>query len=287
MVHFTTAAGRRLACISRSLVMALGASAVIVLALFLASCGLPSPGNSTTGTQESGRYAYLYSGIDYPLQIAVASGDTVTLTLSLNSNLAATAPGQGQGKATEQPIPLPTNLAAYRDIAVAASATTSGPIVWQLTSAPRQSLLSPLAANTPRYYLPSVRFTWHVVATVAGANTAQIDLTLFFVYLNGATRAGDIVLTPTPVPILAVAANPLLDWLAQIKLPFVSLTTLAGVIGLFRFVQGAVQTAHDTVDTVKKTVEVAGKMGERLHPAPRAVAPPDQLLPTLKRPDKS
>src|SRR5579875_228533 len=118
----------------------LTALGICMVALMLVGCGGSS---NPTSIVPSGKYAYLYSSVDYPLQIAVNDADTVTLTLSPNSNLVSAAPGQGHGKTTDEPIPLPTDLSAYRDIAAAAEASGGGPLVWQLTSAPRQSLLTP------------------------------------------------------------------------------------------------------------------------------------------------
>jgi len=253
-------AGRRPAAASRgrSLAATLGALAVIVLALFLASCGFSSPGNSTGGTPESGRYAYLYSGIDYPLQIAVASGDTVTLTLSPNSNLVATAPGHGQGKATAQPIPLPTDLAAYRDIAATASATASGPIVWQLTSAPRQSLLTPGLPSAPRSYR-DVNFQWHVQAIAAGQNLTRVILHLYYVYLDGSEHPGTIVVDQDPIPMVAVAAAPAVSQVSQFKTPLIGLTGLAGALGILRFCWELAQNAKDAKEMADTAVKAAGK----------------------------
>jgi hypothetical protein len=262
----------------------LAALVVIMLALLLASCGNSSPSNNAT--RPSGKYAYLYSGIDYPLQIPVNGSDTVTLTLSPNSNLVATAPGKGQGKASAEPIPLPIDLRSYQDIATSAEVANTGPVVWQLTSASRQSLLTPVAAGVSRRYVDLVTFTWHVQATAAGTNTAQIILHLYYVYTNGASHAGTVLLTPAAVPIVAVDNSPLTAWLAQVKLPFASLTSLAGIIGLFRFVQGIAQTAGNTVETVKKTVEVAGKVQQHFHPTPGVVPHSEDVPPTIKRPGR-
>src|SRR5262249_7753729 len=103
-------------CSGAQRALALVAStAFALLALALASCGGTYGGGSgpppRPPTPGQARFAYLYSRLDYPLQVAVNSGDTVTLQLSPQSNILSVTPGPGRGSGTVgSPIPLPTDL---------------------------------------------------------------------------------------------------------------------------------------------------------------------------------
>jgi hypothetical protein len=224
-------------------------------------------GTATPGVQA---YAYLYSRVDYPLQIPVNSGDVVTLTLSPRSNILTVTPAPGSGTTTVGgPIPLPTDVRDYQDIGAAvdtpsANSGVTSPIVWQLTSAPRQSLLSPAATGTARGYLDSVVFTWHVEAVAAGQNLIQITLHLYYVYLDGSEHDGSISTTQTPIPMVAAEATPLNTTLPPFRIPVAGLTWLAGIIATIRFIWGVFHTVHDIADPVKDMAEAAKTIHARI-----------------------
>ena len=142
----------------------------------------PQPGSTATGSGPA--FAYLYSRIDYPLELAVNAGSDVTLTLSPQDNLLVATPSPESGVGTVgEPIPLPTQLSDYNDIGASVDTLSSGesPVVWQLVSAPRQSLLTPGGAGTQRAYLDTVSFQWHVRAVAPGQNLARIVLHLYYI----------------------------------------------------------------------------------------------------------
>ena len=163
------------------------------LALLAACGGATSPSATYTpqpGSTPASAYAYLYSRIDYPLEVAVDAGSTVTLTLSPQSNLLIATPSAGSGVGVVgEPIPLPTQLSDYNDIGASVDTVASGnsPVVWQLVSAPRQSLLTPGGPGVARSYLDQVDFRWHVqrrTGTKPGADYSPPVL-----YLSGWQRA--------------------------------------------------------------------------------------------------
>lgn len=274
--------------------LGVGVLAALVLALALAACGgstspgqvvvptAPSgsqatatPGGSqvtpaATGTPAATRHAYLFSRVEYPLQIAVAKSDTVTLTLAPSGDILTVTPAPGNGVATVgEPIPLPTDLENYQDVgaAVETQATDNGPVVWQLTSPQRQSLLAPAGAGaTPatRQYAGQVTFTWQVRAVSAGQNTARIVLQLYFVYLDGTQQSGAIEVSQAPIPMVAVDATPLNTTLPPLKLPLTGLTWLAGFLAVLRFLYGAYKTINDVAEPVRDAVKVAGAIQTRM-----------------------
>lgn len=232
-------------------------------------------GTPVAGGQNS--YAYLYSRVDYPLQIPVGSDDTVTLTLSPQAVILSTGAHPGGGVATVgAPIPLPTDLQDYQDIAAEAtaqSATGSGPLAWQLTSAPRQSLL----AADHQQYAATVTFQWRVHAAMTGQNTASIVLSLYYVYRDGSQRAGTIEVTAAPIPIVAVQPTATNSILASFKLPLAGLSGLAGVIAFIRFLWDIFARIDDTISHTRDAAHVAGtvraraaarKQGRPAKPAP-------------------
>ena len=81
------------------------------------------------------------------------------------------APTAGTGATTfSEPIPLPTDVQNYQDIGASVDTiqpSGQAPLAWQLTSAPRQSLLEP-PGSVSRTYRNSVTFTWDVRAISAG-----------------------------------------------------------------------------------------------------------------------
>jgi hypothetical protein len=243
-------------------VLALAACAAsALLTLALASCGGSYSARPPIGTATPGqtRFAYLYSRLDYPLQVAVSSGDTVTLLLSPQSNILSVTPAAGRGSGTVgNPIPLPTDLENYRDIAAAVDTRgpADGPFAWQLTSPVRQSLLTSQDPSTPRDYR-DVSFQWHVQAVAPGQNVVQILLHLVFVYLDGSEQNGTIEVTQAPIPLVAVEASPLNTALPQFKLPLVGASSLAGLIAIFRFLIGAFKTMSDVTGPVKDAAKVA------------------------------
>lgn len=231
--------------------------------------GQPTTGESTPPAQVS--YAYLYSRVDYPLQIKVNSGDTVTLTLSQQSSILTTAPSAGSGATTVgAPISLPTDLQDYNDIGASVDTLSNGdsPIAWQLISAPRQSLLAD-PAITPRAYLNSVTFRWQVQAVSAGENTVAILLHIYYVYLDGSEHDGTIRVSQSAIPMVAVAVSPLDSLLPSLKIPLAGLSWLAGIIGVIRFFYGAFKAMNDVTEPVKDAAHVARAMHGRLSRTPQ------------------
>jgi hypothetical protein len=247
---------------------------VLLLGLFaLAGCGAgigspggPAPtrtvsstpiGTGTPGTGGQSSYAYLYSRVDYPLQIPVGSDDTVTLTLSPQAVILATGAHPGGGVTTVgAPIPLPTDLQDYQDIAAEAearSAATGGPIAWQLISAPRQSLLT-----GDHQYATTVTFQWRAHAVVGGQNTANIVLSLYYVSLDGGQQTGTVEVTAAPIPIVAVQPTLTNSTLLPFKLPIAGLSGLAGVIAFIRFLWDIFSRIDDTIGTARDAAHVAG-----------------------------
>jgi len=255
-----------------------GLSLLAALAL-LAACGSSSSGSinvQPTGTTTSGAYAYLYSRIDYPLQLAVDAGSTVTLTLSPHENLLIATPSAGSGVGTVgEPIPLPTRLSDYSDIGASVDTDSlgNGPVVWQLVSAPRQSLLAPGGVGAARSYLDHVAFRWLVQAVAPGQNLVRIILHLYYIYLDGSEHDGTIEISASPTPIVAIQpaiANTTLpawlpSWLtAQLstwRLPLAGLSGLAGLLGVIRFVWDLFQNAKDA----KETAESAARAASAIH----------------------
>ncbi len=227
--------------------------------------GVTPTAQATPGTAS---YAALYSRVDYPLQIPVGSADTVTLTLSVNSAILSTAPATGQGVTTVgAPISLPTDLRDYQDIGAQAQAVPSAgtaPVVWQLTSAQRQSLLTPTDASGARQYRDAVTFTWHVSAQSAGQNTANIVLTVYYVYLDGSEHDGTVEVTSAPVPLLAVRPTPLNTTLPSVKLPLAGLSGLAGIVAALRFLWGIFKQIDDTISPVRDAVSAAATVRSRM-----------------------
>lgn len=217
----------------------------------------PTAGEPTPPAQVS--YAYLYSRIDYPLQVKVDGGDTVTLTLSPHSSILTVAPAAGSGATTVgAPIALPTDLQDYNDIGASVDTISNGssPIAWQLVSAPRLSLLNN-PAIAPRAYLDSVAFRWRVQAVSAGENTVKLLLRIYYVYLDGSEHDGTIEVSQSAIPMVAVAASPLTTLLASFKLPLAGLSWLAGIIAIIRFFYGALKAVSDVTEPVKDAAHVA------------------------------
>jgi hypothetical protein len=252
---------------------ALGLVALFIGALTLAACGasggtitnpatrpatFPAGSSPTVGTQA--KYAYLYSRIDYPLQIPVNGSDTVSLILSPFSDILTIAPTAGTGATTfTEPIPLPTDLQNYEDIGASVDTLASSgasPLAWQLTSAPRQSLLTPTSAGQ-RDYLPKVTFQWNVRAVSAGENTTQIEMTLYYVYLDGSEHDGKVQVSQSPIPVVAVNVSGARQALPPLRLPIAGLTGLAGLLAFFRFFWSAYRTMKDVADTGRDAAKVA------------------------------
>ncbi|MGZ3598513.1 MAG: hypothetical protein ACXWQ5_02200 [Ktedonobacterales bacterium] len=228
----------------------------------------PTAGESTPPAQVS--YAYLYSRIDYPLQVKVDAGDTVTLTLSPHSSILTVGTAPGSGTTTVgAPILLPTDLQDYDDIGASVDTVSNGnsPIAWQLTSAPRQSLLNNQAI-TPRAYLDSVTFRWQVQALSAGENTVGILLHIFYVYLDGSEHDGTVQVSHSAIPMIAVVASPLNALLASFKLPLAGLSWLAGIFAIIRFFYGAFKAVNDVTEPVKDAAHVARAVHGRLNRNP-------------------
>lgn len=231
---------------------------------------VPTLAESTPPAQVS--YAYLYSRIDYPLQITVNGGDTVTLTLSPDSSILTIGAAPGSGTSTVgAPISLPTDLQDYDDIGASVDTVSNGnsPIAWQLTSAPRQSLLNN-AEIIPRAYLDSVTFRWQVQAVSAGENTVSILLHIYYVYLDGSEHDGTIEVSQSAIPMVAVAApaSPLETLLATFKLPLAGISWLAGIIAIIRFFYGMFKAVNNVTEPVKDAAHVARAVHGRLNRTP-------------------
>ena len=246
-------------------------------ALALAACGTfsgsqshfntpPATGSASSTASAQSRYAYLYSRIDYPLQIAVNSGDTVSLILSPSSDILTVAPTSGTGTTTfSEPIPLPTDLENYQDIGASVDTlqpSGPGPLVWELTSAPRQSLLTP-ADGSPRAYRPTVTFQWQVRAVSAGENTTQIEMTLYYVYLDGSEHDGKLQVSQSPIPIVGVSVSGVRKTLPPLRLPIAGLTGLAGALAFLRFFWSAYRTMKDVADSGRDAAKVARTIQRR------------------------
>lgn len=271
----------------RSALPLLVAAAFAALALALAGCGGSAPRYTTyatptprsdatpgstasagpTATPGVAAYAYLYSQIDYPLQIPVSTSDTVTLTLSPQSNILSVTPGQGRGTGTVgQPIPLPTDLQHYQDVAasVDTQAAGAGPLTWALTTSVRQSLLTGSTLTNDLRYKDRVAFTWDVRATSAGENTVKVVLHLIYVFADGSEHDGSVEISQAPIPIVAVQATVANTTLPQFKLPIAGLSGLAGVIALLRFIYTALKTINDVTEPVKDAAKVASAVRGRV-----------------------
>jgi hypothetical protein len=252
-------------CLSRGMI----GSMLVLAGLLLASCGAESATSSSSSSVQ------LFSRIDYPQQIAVGQSDTVTLSFSINGNLLEATPVGGYGVSAPPPESLPSDPASYQDIGVSVSTTSTGngPIVWQLTSAPRQSLLS---TTDPHTYVSRLQFQWHAQALSAGTNQVGILLTVYYVYANGTERDGTTVVPASAIPMVAVQPDLFNTVLAQIKAPFAGATGLLGIVGVLRFLWNAMQTVQSTVETGEKIRKQIVR--HRRHPDYEPVPP------TLKRP---
>ncbi|HEX5440956.1 MAG TPA: hypothetical protein VFW76_08735, partial [Ktedonobacterales bacterium] len=258
------------------------------LALLAACGGATSPsasftphpgGTATVGAGPAPAYAYLYSRIDYPLQLAVNAGSDVTLTLSPHENLLIATPSAGSGVGTVgEPIPLPTQLSDYNDIGASVDTASSGnsPVVWQLVSAPRQSLLTPGDPSTDRAYLDTVKFTWHVEAVAPGQNLVRIILHLYYIYLDGSEHDGTIEVSSLPTPIVAIQSaivnttlptwlpSWLTDQLSAWRIPLAGLSGLAGLLGVVRFLWDLLQNAKDAKDAAQGAAKAAAALHTRM-----------------------
>jgi hypothetical protein len=249
----------------------------------LAACGGASFPSATYTPQPRGTpapaYAYLYSRIDYPLEIAVDAGSSVTLTLSPQSNILIATPGAGSGVGTlGEPIPLPTQLSDYNDIGASVDTESSGnsPVVWQLVSAPRQSLLTPGDPTIERTYLDAVSFTWHVEAVAPGQNLVRIVLHLYYIYLDGSEHDGTIEVSSLPTPIVAIQSaivnttlptwlpSWLTDQLTTWRIPLAGLSGLAGLLGVIRFLWDLFQNAKDAKDAAQGAAKAAVALQRRM-----------------------
>lgn len=233
----------------------------------------PQPGSTATGPAPA--FAYLYSRVDYPLELAVDANSTVTLTLSPRQNLLIATPGADSGVGTVgEPIPLPTQLSDYNDIGAWVDTDSPGtsPVVWQLISPPRQSLLTPGGLATARSYLDHVIYSWRVQAVAPGQNLERIILHLYYIYLDGSEHDGRIEVSASPTPIVAMQssasiANTTLppwvpSWLTEQltawRVPLAGLSGLAGLLGVLRFFWDLIQNAKDARETAESAARVAG-----------------------------
>lgn len=272
--------------------MSVAAGGLLLVALaLLAACGgttnssgrprgTTTPNPITTATGSAPTYAYLYSRVDYPLQLAVDADSTVTLTLSPEQNLLSATPSTGSGVGTVgEPIPLPTRLSDYSDIGASVDTESLGnsPVVWQLISAPRQSLLTPAIQGTVRSYLDEVAFQWRVQAVAPGQSLVRIILHLYYIYLDGSEHDGTIQVSASPTPIVAVqpaaiAGTPLPAWipswlttqLTAWRIPLAGLSGLAGLLGVLRFVWDLIQNAREAKETANSAARAAAAIHARV-----------------------
>lgn len=253
----------------RTWIACIGGGLLLAAMLALAACGGTTyPGARPSPTVTTSAYAYLYSRIDYPLELAVNAGSTVTLTLSPHQNLLTATPSAGSGVGTVgEPISLPTRLQDYNDIgaAVDTDSAANSPVVWQLTSAQRQSLLTPGSSGTPRRYLDDVAFRWHVEAVAPGQNRVRIILHLYYIYLDGSEHDGTIQVSASPMPIVASQPTFIDTTLPQLRLPLAGLSGLAGLLGVLRFFWDLFQNAKDAKDTAQSVVRAAAAIHTRVN----------------------
>ncbi len=251
---------------SRRTLMLLGLGALAVGAILLAGCG----GSETiTGNNPiSASNVFLYSNVDYPLNIPVGSSDTVTLNLSLDDDILYVTPTAGHGQTpVGQPIPLPADVQNYKEIDVQASAQSAapGPLVWQLTSPIQQTLLKQPVPSIDRAdlkarYASSLQFQWRVQAVSAGQNTAKIALQITYVYTDGRQLPGTAELTQTPIPIVAVQPPPASNsWLPNFKLPVTLAAGFAGFFGFVQFLWNLYQAGRDAREAYQLARHAMGK----------------------------
>lgn len=210
---------------------------------------IPTPNTSTN--------TYLYSRVDYPVEIPVGESDTVALSFSIQGNLLTATPlpisngGNATGsQAGQSVIALPTDLEHYRDITLVASTFDpmgNSPVVWQLTEAPSQTLLS---SGGLRTYRSLVTFHWRVQALTPGQNTTQLTFVIDYVYLDGShyTAPPNAIAAPPLVSITATFANTVLP---QLKLPVGIASFLAAVIAVYLFIQSLSQTGANIATTMR------------------------------------
>lgn len=184
-----------------------------------------------------------YSQVDYPLQMAVDSGEQVKLLLTTQADQLLLGPANGFGTTTVgAPLNLPTDIENYQDIGVSVDTVSAGesPLVWQLIDAPRKSLLSVSGQNIATRYRGEVTFTWQVRALAAGQNLTSLEFTLYRMPRGGGVTAGPTQMTSAPVPIVAVQHDA-----AAAGLPYVLVagggagTGLLLVLGLLAQLKGA------------------------------------------------
>lgn len=223
-------------------------------------------GAAPTGTTQPAplKTAYLYSRVEYPLQIPVGGNDTVTLVVSLQKNILTVTPVAGNGQtAVGAPIALPTDVQHYQEIDVAASANATGtsPVVWQLTSPISQTLLNVPGADPASLsrYTDEVDFHWSVRGVSAGQNLATITLSLTYIYLDGHQSLGTIETTQAPIPIVAVQPTAVNTWLPNIKLPVTLVAILGGLFGILQFLWGAYQTGKEVKEAATQAHKVLTK----------------------------
>ena len=223
-------------------------------------------GAAPTGTTQTAPIvtAYLYSRVDYPLQIPVGGNDTVTLIVSLQKNILTVTPVAGNGQtAVGAPIALPTDVQHYQEIDVAASANTTGtsPVVWQLTSPISQTLLNVPGADPASLsrYNDEVDFHWSVRGVNAGQNLATITLSLTYIYLDGHQSQGTIETTQAPIPIVAVQPTAANTWLPNIKLPVTLVAILGGLFGILQFLWSAYQTGKEVKEAAAHAHKILTK----------------------------
>ncbi len=160
---------------------------------------VPYSSNPTVPSRE------LFADVIYPQQMRVGTMGTVTLHMSVDQNVVLVSPASGSGTFDAESLYLPASPSGYDDIYVEAKALAdlNSPVVWQMTSAPRQSLLQSAAASSSesRTYRPEVAFTWTIrPITSATQNPVGIE---YSVYLKvaGQSRSQESPTQSTTGPI--------------------------------------------------------------------------------------
>jgi len=143
---------------------------------------------------------------------------------------------------------LPTDLEHFSDIALTVTTRSpNSPFVWQLMSAPRQTLLTDTSL---RAYRSLVTFQWNVRALAAGENTTEISFYIDYAYLDGTHYTA-----PTEyigaAPVIAVRPTPANTILPQIKFPVGAASLLAAAFALFLFVRSITDTSGNLIRTAQ------------------------------------
>jgi hypothetical protein len=230
-------------------------------------------------TPASTSYVYFYSRVEYPLELRLnATPDTVTLQLSFEKNILFVTPTAGSGTApiSNLPFSLPTDLHPYQDISAEADATAGGrdsPVIWQLVSPPRQSLLRPPTPGVPLDYVSSVTFRWRVSAVRAGPNLVTLSLAISYTLLNGTEEQGQIEVSPDPIPILAVEPPPV-TLLPSLRIEIGGFLSLVGLVSIAGFFWNTFSVVDTVVSKIRALRDLLRRRRDRRRRVPPAAPSP-------------